>query len=239
VRTATKGDLGALAAVLASAFADDPPTIWILPSDKDRTKRLARLFRTTLRTDALRNTGAVDVAVSGGQVVGGAVWYPPKCWPPSAGRQLRGLPGYAWALGRRFGAATALVGKMGKAHPGEPHWYLAYFGVEPSSQGQGIGSALMSSRLARIDALVVPAYLESSKVSNVTLYEHFGFRSPRVGRSYPRCGGSRGLLAHRRVSGRGRTFDRCCQRGRIVSSRHPIAKPLEEPRPSGCIMSLA
>lgn len=109
-------------------------------------------------------------------MVGGAIWYPPQRWPPSAGRQLRGLPGYARALGRRLGAAAALVGKMGKAHPREPHWYLAYFGVEPGIQGQGIGSALMSSRLARSDALGVPAYLESSKVSNVALYEHFGFR---------------------------------------------------------------
>jgi hypothetical protein len=58
VRTATKDDVEALAAALTRAFADDPPCTWILRNDKDRTKRLARLFRTTLRTDALRNTGA-------------------------------------------------------------------------------------------------------------------------------------------------------------------------------------
>jgi GNAT superfamily N-acetyltransferase len=109
-------------------------------------------------------------------VVGGAIWYPPGCWPPSARRQLGGLPGYARAFGRRLSAATALVSKMGKAHPHEPHWYLAYFGVEPGRQGQGVGSAIMSSRLARSDAVGAPAYMESSKESNVPLYEHFGFR---------------------------------------------------------------
>ena len=73
-RTATKDDAGSLAAVLARAFADDPPCAWILRNGKDRTKRLDRLFLTTLRADAMRNAGAVEVAISGGQVVGGAIW---------------------------------------------------------------------------------------------------------------------------------------------------------------------
>jgi hypothetical protein len=38
--TATKDDVETSAAVLARAFADDPPCAWILRNDKDRTKKV-------------------------------------------------------------------------------------------------------------------------------------------------------------------------------------------------------
>jgi hypothetical protein len=39
----------------------------------------------------------------------------------------------------------------------------------------GAGGALLRSRLSRCDASGEPAYLESSKLTNVPLYQHFGF----------------------------------------------------------------
>ncbi len=62
------------------------------------------------------------------------------------------------------------------AHPREePHWYLSIIGVDPARQGQGVGAALLRSRLRRCAEDGLPAYLESSNPENVPLYQHFGF----------------------------------------------------------------
>lgn len=57
-----------------------------------------------------------------------------------------------------------------KARPAESVWYLAQIGA--ATPGQGIGSALLTHRLANITG---PAYLESSNQRNVPLYQRFGF----------------------------------------------------------------
>ena len=64
-------------------------------------------------------------------------------------------------------------------HPSDPHWYLAFMGVDPSTQGQGIGSALLSAVLARADHDDMPAYLEASCPENRRLYERHGFELVR------------------------------------------------------------
>ena len=48
-------------------------------------------------------------------------------------------------------------------------------GTEPASQGKGIGSALMQPILDRCDSEGLPAYLESSKDTNIPFYSRHGF----------------------------------------------------------------
>jgi GNAT superfamily N-acetyltransferase len=134
------------------------------------------MFTTTLRIEALR-LRSVDVACDGDTIVGGAIWFPPKRWQASLGRQLLSVPGYARAFGRRFGYAQIFVTAALRAHPHQPHWYLYAIGVDPGHQGRGAGAALLRSRLSACDEDQLPAYLESSKASNVPLYEHFGFEA--------------------------------------------------------------
>ena len=69
----------------------------------------------------------------------------------------------------------AVLEQMGGYHPTEPHWYLPMIGVDPSQQGRGIGSALLTHALAICDRDGLPAYLESSNPKNVPLYERHGF----------------------------------------------------------------
>jgi GNAT superfamily N-acetyltransferase len=181
VRPATRADVRMLADVLAKAFYDDPVFRWILPDDETRLARNRGLFRAVLRPWALPH-GAVDAAWDGGtgRIVGAAIWFPPGTWPPSTLGQLRALPAYARALHGRFGPASELVAALARVHPKTPNWYLYGIGVDPAYQGQGVGGALLRSRLERVDQAGAAAYLESSKPENIPLYEHFGFRVAEV-----------------------------------------------------------
>lgn len=176
VRPAARADVRLLADVLAKAFYDDPPFMWMLPDDSTRHVRTRGIFTTAIRHEALRH-GAVDVAWDGdsGAIVGGAIWFPPGAWPSPVLRQVRALPGYARALGRRLGPAAGVLNALARAHPRSPYWYLYAVGVDPALHGQGVGGALLRARLARVDEERLPAYLESSKTQNIPLYEHFGF----------------------------------------------------------------
>jgi GNAT superfamily N-acetyltransferase len=174
VRPATSSDVKPLAAVLARAFYDDPPSIWLLPEPRTRQARLRRVFATIMRAEALRHR-TVEIAWAGDEIAGGTIWLPPGRWLPSLPAQLLSLPAYALALRRRLGSGVALTQALARVHPREPHWYLDTIGVDPAHQGHGVAGALLRSRLRRCDADGQPAYLESSKPANVPFYEHFGF----------------------------------------------------------------
>jgi GNAT superfamily N-acetyltransferase len=171
VRPATAADVKPLAAVMARAFYDDPPFIWMLPDPKTRLRRSRRFFATLARGEALAH-GGIDVALVGTEVAGAAIWRPPGHWETE---QLRTALGLVRALGRRTGAAVALSQAMARAHPREPHWYLFAIGVDPARQGTGAATALLRPRLDQCDHDGLPAYLEATKATSVPLYQHFGF----------------------------------------------------------------
>ena len=68
-----------------------------------------------------------------------------------------------------------LFGLLDEHHPADPCWHLAFMGVDPSAQGQGIGSALLAAVLPLADRDDMPAYLEASCPENRRLYERHGF----------------------------------------------------------------
>ena len=173
VRVAEYGDAAQTARVLARAFHDDPVFGWMLPAEGSRHRRIQRFFVTELHHESLRH-GAVDAAWADGRVAGAAVWFPPGTW--TAGTEASALPGYLRAFGRRIGVVSQFESVAVGVHPrDQPHWYLAFIGVDPVRQGQGVGAALLRSRLRRSDEEGLPAYLESSKPENVPIYQHFGF----------------------------------------------------------------
>jgi GNAT superfamily N-acetyltransferase len=174
VRVAGRGDAGEAAEVLARAFYADPVFSWLVPADGSRERRLRRFFLTELDHESLRH-GAVEMAWVDGQAAGAAVWFPPGA---GLGTEVAALPGYLRAFGRRFVNVARFESVAVRVHPREePHWYLLAIGVDPVRQGDGVGAALLRSRLRRCDEEGLPAYLESSKLGNVPLYEHFGFRA--------------------------------------------------------------
>ncbi|MFD0689389.1 GNAT family N-acetyltransferase [Actinomadura fibrosa] len=178
IRVAGRADAGPVAGVLGRAFDDDPVWRWLLPDDGSRVRRLTLLFRTALRHVHLRH-GATEATGRGAAVEAAALWDPPGQWHIPLATQARQALPLLRVFGARVPAALRTLGEIEAHHPREPHWYLSVLGTDPAAQGNGLGGALLRSRLDRCDAGALPAYLESSKEQNVPYYERFGFRVTR------------------------------------------------------------
>ena len=176
VRPADAGEVPALSAALAQAFASEALMNWLLPQ---RTRRIARrelMFTLELQTYVLPQDGLVFTADDGrGGLVGGCAALPPDRW--QAPQAVDGRTAVRWlrTLGRQLPRAIRVQRAMQEHHPTEPHYYIRCVGVRPGLQGQGLGSALMRPTLERCDSDGVPAYLEASSERSAALYERLGF----------------------------------------------------------------
>jgi len=173
-RPARKTDIPDLSRTLGGAFFDDPVMTWLVPDDAARAKQLPRLFAILTRHHHLNGDG-VEVACDGSTISAAALWDPPNRWKTSRRAELAMMPSLVRALGSRLAVGWQTSEMMKRAHPEEPHWYLAVIGSDIAVRGHGFGQVLMRSRLDRVDAEHAPAYLESSKPENVPYYERFGF----------------------------------------------------------------
>ena len=166
IRIATVDDSPAITASLARAFFDDPVASYALPSDRRRPSQLARFYRERLRTLLADELVFCDESCRAA-----ALWAAPDRWHTPLSELLRTRI-FSW----RTPLFLAGGMRVERRHPTEPHYYLAILGVDPSAQGEGLGSAVLRPMLDRCDTEGVPAYLESSKASNVPFYERHGFR---------------------------------------------------------------
>ena len=173
VKEGAADEIAGIAEALVSAFSDDPVMLHIFQKEKGRDKRMRALFvseaKRSLEKGALHTT-------SQGSAQGGAIWMGPNNWR-TGGLELLGQIPLLFAMGLSCTPrALGVLGQMEKIHPDEPHWYLAVLGTAKAHQGKGVGSALISPVLEKCDADGVPAYLESSKESNIPFYERHGFK---------------------------------------------------------------
>ncbi len=177
VRAARPAELGAAAAVLAEAFADDPVLSEIRPprAHEDRRIVLTELFAALIRSVPAPGR-RVDVATIADRVVGAAFWQAPGRRSGGVGAFVRQVPAFLRVLGIG-GALRALthLRRMGRARPEIPHWYLAEIGVSAAARGRGVGGLLLGRALERADRCSAGAYLESSTPQNRRLYRRHGF----------------------------------------------------------------
>ena len=175
---------------LGRAFADDPVFEFLVPGLEPDERAPRHHAVLPGRHQATGPDGDGVWTAAGGE--GAALWAPPEHW------QTPVRDGLALALADHPGHPRPGVAarwpcspRVEKAHPREPHWYLAVLGTDPDHQGKGIGTALLAPVLERCDREGMPAYLESSKESNVPYYERFGFRvtqrAEAARRAAPRC----------------------------------------------------
>jgi GNAT superfamily N-acetyltransferase len=171
LRLARAEDAPELDDVLADSFFDDPISVHLLPDAARRRDGLRRGMGQVMRTAYMPHAGAWTTE----GLDGVALWAKPGDPKPSALQQLRELPIFARAFGRRLPRAMKAFATAEKRRPEEDHWFLDIIGVRPERQGEGIGSALLRAGLAEVDKDGVPAFLVTSQPRNVPFYEWLGF----------------------------------------------------------------
>jgi len=169
LRLATDADAEEVGAIMAAGFLDDPVMQWVF-SEQDRGVKLATMFGFLARE--------AQVPLGATYVTDGAccAWTPPDPpgWPDERSARFLGDMGRVCANEdlARLGQFDEL---MREHHPAESHWYLGVIATRPERQGQGLGTELLHTSLARVDEQGLPAYLESSNPRNVSLYLRHGF----------------------------------------------------------------
>ena len=167
VRVTTPADEASAVDTVVLAFAADPVARWCW---RDARQYLAHMpdFTRAFGRRAFAN-GAAHCTADGS---GAALWLPPGVHPDEV------------AIGDVLerSAPSALLAdlhevfeRMAAFHPQEPHWYLPMIGIDPTHQGRGLGSALLTRALAVCDRERMPAYLEATSERSRDLYTRHGF----------------------------------------------------------------
>ena len=171
VRDATWADSGFVSEMMARAFMDDPLIGHFLPEPVRRRRNLSRVFRLLLKMGlpyrACYTTSGFEAA---------AFWRPPNGWHVPFWQYIVNGPEMLGIFGRGALQVMTAMDVIEKRHPKEPHWYLQAIGTDPAKQGKGYGSLVMRHQLVAADSARLPCYLESSKASNIPIYQSFGFR---------------------------------------------------------------
>ncbi|MBV1915641.1 MAG: GNAT family N-acetyltransferase [Pseudomonadales bacterium] len=171
ITTVTKNtDVQRAAAILGSAFTNDPLLNWLTP----HTPLYGALF--LAEADALYKKHG-HIYLNQDQS-GAAIWLPAGVASkvPFSLRMLTTI----FQLVMRSGLGSLkrvheLEKEFAKNRPLEPHFYLHAIGASLDNQGKGIGSTLLKAGLAECDKHGMPAYLESSNIRNNPLYQRYGF----------------------------------------------------------------
>lgn len=162
--------------VLARAFAGDPIITHYLYDSVRRAVAFPAFFEAVV--EELLPSNQVLVARSGRDPLGVAAWRPPHPVEPDEAARARAqraqqivqtmFPRSCPDLFEGFAALEAL-------HPEEPHWYLAFVGVEPRLQRRGVGRALLAPVLHVADETRTMCYLETPFPETHAYYEALGF----------------------------------------------------------------
>lgn len=170
-RPAVSADLDVVTETISLAFHDDPTWGWAFPDPARRQEQYSVFWRFivegALRYPWVLMTGRREAV---------AVWIPPGGTELAEEAELRLAPMLEELVGSRADDVLELFERFEAAHPqDEPHYYLSLLATHPAQAGRGLGMALLSESLTRIDEEGMPAYLESSNPANNRRYERLGF----------------------------------------------------------------
>lgn len=152
--------MGEASRLLARAFAEDPIITHYLHDPVRRAVAFPAFFEAIL--EEFIPSSQVHAARLDEELVGVSAWLPPDPVEPDDGARARAdrcrrlvvtmFPLTSKALFDGFAALEEL-------HPKEPHWYLAFVGIEPSAQGRGVGRELLAPVLHVADETQTICYL--------------------------------------------------------------------------------
>jgi len=169
-RLAVASDAEPLSQSLARAFHDDPLMEYLFRDAAARPAKLPKVFRLLFKL-GLPHGGC---AVTSGYEAG-ALWRPPSAWEIHWWQYITNGAAFFDLFGSDIPHVLKTMDTIERNHPHTPHWYLQVLGADTAKQGKGYGGLLMRHQLAVVDAHRLPAYLESSKESNIPIYASYGF----------------------------------------------------------------
>lgn len=159
--------------MLARAFHDYPDINYIFSDIDERNQKLSALFEYMVCYGI--KYGEVYSISSKFEAV--AVWLP--YWKADMKEEKEPKIKFP-ELGEKFEQKNELIQdcayRCHKQYAKFSHWYLFPIGVDPIFQGNGYASILLRAKFFEIDKLRTHCYLETSQKTNVSLYQHFGFK---------------------------------------------------------------
>jgi ribosomal protein S18 acetylase RimI-like enzyme len=182
ITAATPPDIEPAVSCLATAFADDPITGFLLQRGPGYRERVMQFF-SLLMGARLSLDMPVLVARDADGIQGAAMGYTtarprwPQRFADDWDRFESAIPG----LGERM-AVYDEIAETSK--PTAPHHYLGVLGLNRALQGRGLGMQLLQAFCAQSadDPLSADVYLETANPSNVGFYERAGFEEIGRGR---------------------------------------------------------
>lgn len=156
-------------ATIVAAFVADPPSRWVLPGPQEYLAHMPTFVQHFCGNAFEHQAGFVLE-----DYMGAALWLPPGIQPDEEG--ITNLITEVVPEEDQDNVFSFFE-EMDKYHPVEPVWYLAMIGVDPSCQGGGLGSALLSHTLEIVDSQHMPAYLEATTTRSRDLYARHGFET--------------------------------------------------------------
>ena len=176
IRTMRTGEADEAVDLAARAFHEDPLFTHLHPDPAARPREFAIEHAAYLRR-LYFPVGNAESAVVDGRLAGIALWLPPNALSGLEWREWLCIPALLRAVGwSRTRSMLREYAAFNEAFPTDLRFhYLGLLAVDPSVQGQGVGSALLTAGLARADAESVGAYLETGTPGNVAFYERHGF----------------------------------------------------------------
>jgi ribosomal protein S18 acetylase RimI-like enzyme len=172
---ASPSDVDEAVSCLATAFAKDPITGFLLQTSQGYRERVAQFFSLLMRA-RIELDMPVFVARGASGIDGATMGYStmqPE-WPAALAEEWvrfeNAIPGMADRMAIYDGVAA-------KFKPPAPHYYLGVIGTDPTLQGSGIGTQLLKSfcEVSANDPLSSGVYLETAQASNLRFYERAGF----------------------------------------------------------------
>ena len=171
IRRATALDHAAVLDTISQAFFSDPVWSWVFADEAQRNAHYTEWWQFAIGA-GLRHD-SIDVTRSCGAV---AIWIPPGVPELTDEEDARADALFRRACGARGDEVVEAVAQFELAHPrDEPHWYLSVVATHPEHRGGRLGVGLIEHQLVRIDAIHLPAYLESSNPGNLARYVGLGF----------------------------------------------------------------
>lgn len=177
ISRAPESERRAVVDVLHDAFVDEDGLNYWLRQGAQKEKARRRFFEAAVR-DAVHPKREMWLAHDGRAAVGAALWLPPGAiaFDHTLLQQVLMAPLlYSIAGGAGLSRARDLGARLAAHHPRQPHAHLVFLGVASAAQGRGVGSSMLKTMLAPLDAHGLTAYLEASKERNVALYQRHGF----------------------------------------------------------------